>query len=161
MVFSSRRRRSGAFCHRGVGGREINEFISQNGVWSITDDSVERCRGVVWNYTWCSHDWRSQHRIKVLEMQENWCGELLVLRFPCESFLLARGFHVLVIGLLFVPLNRCGYVVRFPARRGLGCVPGSVCNLCRVVLMRYICEFTVLWLQFVLSCGDLKVHAYS
>ena len=76
--------------------------------------------------------------MKVLKVQENWCEELLVLLFPCESFLLAREFHVQVISLLFVPLKRYGcvvlfvplkrygYVVRFPALRGLGCAPGNV-----------------------------------
>ena len=47
MVFSSRRRRSGAFCHRGVGGRELNEFPSQNGVSSFANGIVKRCGGGV------------------------------------------------------------------------------------------------------------------
>ena len=47
VVFFRCRWGGGVFCHRVVGGREQNEFISQNGVRPIIDDSVGRCKGEV------------------------------------------------------------------------------------------------------------------
>ena len=52
-VFFRCRWGGGVFGHRAVGGRELNGFISQNGVRPTVDESVGRCKDEVWTFTLC------------------------------------------------------------------------------------------------------------